>query len=399
MRNSHNHRYNPHMHTIKEPAHRPRSDTINSMQAVDDAGVNGGAAHPNLAQPLSKDHCASAESSTCSMRRAELHALEPPIKPTNHSSASNISDYHTPGALITAMVTEAGACGTNVRVCCMCGDSGIAELLFACWKCSHRHQHMYCSRSYPSMGDETSICNWCLHEEDSMTSIVTKASDTILANNITMRAPAVASPSASLTEHHGHQKGDLTNQVLEKLDEEVMVKKGGHSKAFEYLLLVAAAQSTLRHQDNRAIGSNIIEIKQENQVMTCPINSTRASDPAAGKVTKGPEIIKPSNATPLVNIVNVGPNVEDKPKSSPHNINKLNVSLGTHQNMRIQNPIKISIGHKNIDVGQLIGSSIPKRQRCNKGINTSLKCRKKGLQLSPSRPNYRRYKLLADVVC
>ncbi|KAI5081701.1 hypothetical protein GOP47_0001444 [Adiantum capillus-veneris] len=58
-----------------------------------------------------------------------------------------------------------------------------------------------CSRSYPSMGDETSICTWCLHEEDSMTSIVTKASDTILSNNnITVRAPAVASPFASLTE-------------------------------------------------------------------------------------------------------------------------------------------------------------------------------------------------------
>ncbi|KAH7425333.1 hypothetical protein KP509_11G049700 [Ceratopteris richardii] len=44
----------------------------------------------------------------------------------------------------------------------MCGDVGIAELLFICSRCCHRHQHMYCSRSYPNIGEETYMCNWCL---------------------------------------------------------------------------------------------------------------------------------------------------------------------------------------------------------------------------------------------
>ncbi|MCO5571206.1 hypothetical protein L7F22_024941 [Adiantum nelumboides] len=450
IRNPHQYNHHPHMdtNTSRHPAataanHR-RSDTINSMKEV---AVRG--AHINtIPQPL-KDRCASAESSTCSRTETSINA-EPNaalIKPRSHSSAL-ASDSHprSPKLKIKSGTSRdvindtgrrysdganscGGGCNTNhqhgasnqpicaheavkisagvvdeyragaacrtkvLRVCCMCGDWGIAELLFVCSKCSHRHQHIYCSRSYPNMGEEASICNWCLHKEESILAKETMASDAV-ANKAVL---ATAAQIAGAENHMGALKDyKLRNHDL--ADEEVLVKKG-HSKAFEYLLLVA--EQSLPQDHNRAISGTKVEIKEEKHIKLGTTHSNRGSL-AVGKVSpKDPEINK-TNVIPLVNIVNVGvgPHVERKSDSSPH-LNKLSMSLGTQQiNIRPQSEVKISIDHTNIDVGRLIGGGIPKRQRdMNKGFNAALKCRKKGLQLSPSRPSYRRYKLLADVVC
>ncbi|MCO5572409.1 hypothetical protein L7F22_026163 [Adiantum nelumboides] len=437
-------------HPAAATANHRRSDTINLMQ---ESAVRG--AHNTIPQAPLKDRCASAESSTCSRTETNINA-EPNaalIKPRNHSSALIFDNLprspklkksgtstrdvtndstgrrysgganccgggtgdicntnHQHGASnepicaheavkISAGVVDeyrcsAAASGTKVlQVCCMCGDWGIAELLFVCSKCSHRHQHTYCSRSYPNMGEEASICNWCLHKEESILTKETMASDAVA--NKAVRATATQIAGA---ENHMGALKDYKRRNHDLADEQVLVKKG-HSKAFEYLLLVA--EQSLPQDHNRVISGTNVEIKEENHIKLGTTNSNRGSL-AVGKVSsKDPEINK-TNVIPLVNIVNVGvgPHVERKSDSSPH-LNKLSMSLGTPQiNVRPQSQVKISIDQTNIDVGRLIGGGISKRQRdMNKGFNAALKCRKKGLQLSPSRPSYRRYKLLADVVC
>lgn len=45
--------------------------------------------------------------------------------------------------------------------CSMCGDVGLQEHLFQCIKCRVRHQHTYCSPSYPNSRCYSRICNWC----------------------------------------------------------------------------------------------------------------------------------------------------------------------------------------------------------------------------------------------
>eukprot|EP00249_Psilotum_nudum_P014865 c25038_g1_i3 orf=216-860(-) len=53
------------------------------------------------------------------------------------------------------------------KECSMCGDVGIYGDLFQCKRCNNRYQHLYCSRSYPNLGLEKWVCNWCLHADSS----------------------------------------------------------------------------------------------------------------------------------------------------------------------------------------------------------------------------------------
>eukprot|EP00249_Psilotum_nudum_P009629 c22053_g1_i1 orf=184-798(-) len=49
------------------------------------------------------------------------------------------------------------------KECTMCGDVGITNYMFQCKICHHRYQHLYCSRSYPNLGSEKWVCNWCMN--------------------------------------------------------------------------------------------------------------------------------------------------------------------------------------------------------------------------------------------
>ncbi|KAG0449322.1 hypothetical protein HPP92_027433 [Vanilla planifolia] len=52
--------------------------------------------------------------------------------------------------------------------CCLCGDVGFPDKLFRCLRCLHRTQHSYCSNFYrddASKTPATSVCDWCLSEE------------------------------------------------------------------------------------------------------------------------------------------------------------------------------------------------------------------------------------------
>lgn len=190
---------------------------------------------------------------------------------------------------------------TNVSInmnelCSMCGDLGMADHLFLCIKCSHRYQHTYCSRSYPNMGPEALICNWCLHDGDSL------------------------SAKLEISTHSNPNPNEKFNHPQASAEDGEQSMRRKHSKAFEYLLMIA---ESFPHEG-------------DNQVITEANDGLRQTQYAS----------------------------------------------------TISNTDKI----------MAFGGHIPRRQRCAKGIN-ALKCRKKGLQLSPPRASYRRYKLLADVLC
>lgn len=291
----------------------------------------------------------------------------------NYYDLNRKADYH-PDAKKGIMELEEGV------VCSMCGDEGIAELLFLCSKCSYRPQHIYCSRSYPDLCGEASICNWCLHEEDSLTSSVVKASRTLNKTNVFKvnsangrhgNANVIMHPIEVLNYPAAH----VNEASQDEYKDDVSVKNG-HGKAFEYLLLIAAQSLP------QVISEATAEIKQANHTPSI----LKITNPKMGSLDNR------ANSDLDKKNIDMG-SIDNKANTSTlDNEAGLMMGLDSKQSMELHN------SEDKMDVGVLRGN-IPKRQRCSKGINTSLKFRKKGLQLSPSRPNYRRYKLLADVVC
>eukprot|EP00250_Pteridium_aquilinum_P014617 c22095_g1_i2 orf=122-1444(-) len=437
-----NYNYNYYPHTTT-PNNQGGSSIIDNMQDL----INS---HKRKLDPT------SAESSTCSHLRLDqaninfnknsrinfkLKKLEPHIRGSgrkisikksididNKSNSINnrimvIKDAKTYDVLFEKMMMIDGE--VHNTVCSMCGDVGVAELLFLCIKCSHRHQHIYCSRSYPDMGREASMCNWCLHEEDSLTSstaMVTMANKTTAHTDVNQikehnhRPPAHLNQSSSLIK----ELNQFVQDDEDDAEHMVMVKKG-HSKAFECLLLVAAQSLP---QDNQLINEANPELKQFNTASIINITNQVISEAS-------PELKQANHPANMINITNpkMGASVykrnidlDMKVKMGPLDSNKVNmisdkkanINLSdksimgldnskqeinvNKQNIDLQSKLNIRLEEQKTDVGGLIGGNVPKRQHYSKGINPSLKCRKKGFPSSPSRPNYRRYKLLADVV-
>eukprot|EP00250_Pteridium_aquilinum_P014616 c22095_g1_i1 orf=155-1405(-) len=414
-----NYNYNYYPHTTT-PNNQGGSSIIDNMQDL----INS---HKRKLDPT------SAESSTCSHLRLDqaninfnknsrinfkLKKLEPHIRGSgrkisikksididNKSNSINnrimvIKDAKTYDVLFEKMMMIDGE--VHNTVCSMCGDVGVAELLFLCIKCSHRHQHIYCSRSYPDMGgEEAHICNWCLYEEDSLTSSVAKASR--IKNKTTAQTNLIKELSHPAA-HANQASASLIKeiyQVNEDDAEHMLVVKRGHSKAFECLLWVAAQSLP---QDNQVISKVNPELKQANNrtvsVISCTNQVNTEANPDLKQADRSASMISianPKMGTALDNYkIKMGsdnkPNINASNKSSMGVDNSKQNIDSIKQNMELDSKLNMRLDDQKMDN--------PKRQRCSKGINPSLKCRKKGLgQLSPSRPNYRRYKLLADVVC
>lgn len=99
-------------------------------------------------------------------RRSNVVHNSSPLPPDNCTTAANTSGC--PQREDASAIKDCGQLEGSMmeKECSMCGDTGIHEDLFRCTRCHHRYQHIYCSRSYPNLGSEKWICNWCLHEDD-----------------------------------------------------------------------------------------------------------------------------------------------------------------------------------------------------------------------------------------
>ncbi|KAH7437109.1 hypothetical protein KP509_05G056500 [Ceratopteris richardii] len=410
---------------IKRPAYQSRSETFRSVHSA------------NISDHLQKSSncgcCTSAESSTCSpphnsmQEMAEAHCLPDLVfSAPNYEEAvaaeTNRARRKAFGSLNHVKKEEShissdfeakissdlsGVTVAEGVLCSMCGDVGIAELLFVCSRCCHRYQHMYCSRSYPNIGEEAYMCNWCLHEQDSMLSSTSKVSNTqTTAKGKNEFGQSVGSNTGVYQTELLHAHRNLrcllgSPAIAEDENDEsnsgaVMGK--GHTKAFEYLLLVAA--QSLPNDNREMSGVDIPGSKQNNVMQSMFAASKFKESSGARKMASSPDAIKADklDVTPLATMLSRASEREFARLGTTTNEN-FHVALERNRNERTQNQAKLDGDKKSVDIDRLIGGGIPKRQRGSKGISSPLKCRKKSFQCSPSRPNYRRYKLLADVVC
>lgn len=95
--------------------------------------------------------------------QSRLHEAYHILPDSNSSETSNSKQVES-----SASEKIWGAPEVSLKECNMCGDVGISEDLFRCNRCRQRYQHIYCSRSYPILGSEIWVCNWCLNDEDKM---------------------------------------------------------------------------------------------------------------------------------------------------------------------------------------------------------------------------------------
>lgn len=135
--------------------------------------------------------------------------------------------------------------------CSMCGDVGLPQYLFKCVTCSHRYQHIYCSKFYPYR-IEASICNWCLPMEQLAVNNIAEIDDN--KDNINI--------NNSIIYTHRNTKPDI-EAISNSLIDPPLQNFEKHTKAFEYLLQVAELHDQGHQLDNFGLAT----IEEDNCII------------------------------------------------------------------------------------------------------------------------------------